>query len=183
MTCSHCHVEAGPDRTELMSRETFETCLKLIANSSVSTVDLTGGAPEMNPHLAWFITEVSKLNKEIIIRSNLTVLLIPKYRPFIDLFAECKVNVTASLPCYLEANTDAQRGTKVFKKSIEVLQLLNQKGYGKKDTGLVLNLVHNPVGTHLPPDQDKLEADYKRILSSEYDIHFNHLFLHHKLTH
>ena len=176
MTCSHCHVEAGPDRTELMDKSIFERCLFLIKQSNVSTIDLTGGAPEMNPHLTWFIQEVSKLNKRVIVRSNLTVLLIPKYSHFIDLFTQHNVEIVASLPCYLEDNTNQQRGDKAFQRSINVLQKLNQRGYGKQDSGLILNLVHNPVGASLPPNQKELEIAYKKQLLDLYGIHFNTLF-------
>jgi radical SAM/Cys-rich protein len=176
MTCSHCHVEAGPDRTENMTKETFETCLELIRNSDVQTIDLTGGAPEMNPNLLWFIPELFKLNKRVIVRSNLTILMVPKYSIYLDVFKDNNVEVVASLPCYLEDNTDTQRGKNVFKKSIKALQELNKRGYGKIGTKRVLNLVHNPVGTHLPPDQNKLEKDYKAILKTEYDVDFNSLF-------
>ncbi|RAP37745.1 radical SAM protein [Candidatus Marinamargulisbacteria bacterium SCGC AAA071-K20] len=176
MTCSHCHVEAGPDKTDNMTRETFETCLELLKVSDVETVDLTGGAPEMNPNLLWFIPEVSKLNKRVIVRSNLTILLVPKYSLYLDLFSENNVEVVASLPCYLEDNTDLQRGKNVFKKSIEALQELNKRGYAKKGSLKTLNLVHNPVGTHLPPKQQKLETDYKAILKTQYNVEFNSLF-------
>ncbi|MBT5953882.1 radical SAM/Cys-rich domain protein [bacterium] len=176
MTCSHCHVEAGPDRTEIMTKETLEICLDAIKKSGASTVDLTGGAPEMNPDLEWFLVELNKLGKRVIVRSNLTVLLVPKYSKYISVFTENNVEVVASLPCYEEANTDAQRGNLVFQRSLKVLKLLNDKGYGKEGTGLVLNLVHNPVGTHLPPAQAKLEADYKRRLFDDFGVSFNSLF-------
>ncbi|MFT5170803.1 MAG: radical SAM/Cys-rich protein [Candidatus Marinamargulisbacteria bacterium] len=176
LACQHCHVEAGPDRTELMTRETFEACLEAIKNPEIKIVDMTGGAPEMNSHLAWFIEAVSKLGKRLIVRSNLTVLLIPKYAVFIDLFVKYKVEVVASLPCYAEKNTDEQRGTNVFKKSIKVLQILNEKGYGKPNSGLVLNLVHNPNGAFLPPNQADLESSYKKKLFDDFGINFNLLF-------
>lgn len=177
LSCSHCHVEAGPDKTEEnMSREIFEKCLAVIKQSEISTIDLTGGAPEMNPHLEWFITELSALNRRVIVRSNLTVLGIPKYAHFLDLFADTKTEVVASLPCYTADTTDKQRGTNVFKKSITILQELNKRGYGKEGTGLALNLVHNPVGAHLPPEQTQLEADYKQRLYDDFRIEFNHLF-------
>lgn len=176
LQCSHCHVEAGPTRTELMSKDTFQTCLTLLENSDITTIDLTGGAPEMNPHLDWFITEVTKLKKRVIVRSNLTVLAIPKYAKFLDLFAETSTEVVASLPCYLEDNTDAQRGNKVFQKSIQILRELNARGYANPDTNLTLNLVHNPVGTTLAPDQSKLQADYKTHLKNNYNVEFNNLF-------
>lgn len=173
LSCNHCHVEAGPSRTEMMDKKTLERCLELIQNPSITTVDLTGGAPEMNNNLKWFIPALAKLNKRIIVRSNLTILKIPKYAIYFDIFEKNKVEIVASLPCYLEKNTDMQRGNLVFKRSIEVLQELNNRGYGKTH---VLNLVHNPVGAFLPPRQSKLEADYKLKLKQDFNIEFNHLF-------
>jgi len=177
LQCKHCHVEAGPTRTENMVKETFDQCLKIITETpSIKTVDLTGGAPEMNPHLEWFIDEVSKLGKRVIIRSNLTILKIPKYAVFLDVFVRNKVEVVASLPSFEESKTDAQRGDTVFRKSIEILQALNQLGYAQENSELVLNLVHNPVGAYLPGDQQTLEKEYKRQLKEQFNIDFNNLF-------
>jgi len=176
LQCRHCHVEAGPTRTENMEKETFEQCLRVIKDCDIDTIDLTGGAPEMNPHLEWFLGEIADLGRRTIVRSNLTVLKIPKYAHFMDLFAKYKIEVVASLPSYDEGSTDRQRGNTVFKNSILILKSLNKRGYGKEGTGLTLNLVHNPTGAYLPGSQSSLESEYKRRLKSDYDIVFNHLF-------
>ncbi len=176
MTCQHCHVDAGPDRREIMTRETLQECLDVLARTDIPTVDLTGGAPEMNPHFRWFVAEVRKLGRHVIDRSNLTILLAPRFDDLPEFLAEHHVEIVASLPCYLEENTDAQRGDGVFKKSIEALQKLNSLGYGRPDMGLTLTLVYNPVGPSLPPDQAKLETAYRRELESRYGIVFSRLF-------
>jgi radical SAM/Cys-rich protein len=176
-TCDHCHVDAGPDRKEIMQRQTMNACLSAIDNSSIKTVDLTGGAPEMNPHFVWFVEELSKRDIEIIVRSNLTILVSnKKYDCYPEFFKKHNVTVIASLPCYTLENTDKQRGNGVFKASIEALLKLNAVGYGKLDSSLKLNLVFNPGGPSLPPDQLTLEADYKKQLSENFDIDFNYLF-------
>lgn len=175
-TCRHCHVDAGPDRRELMARETFEECLRIIRESDVRTVDITGGAPEMNPHFEWFVTEVRKLNRHVIDRCNLTILLAPGYTHFSQFLADHQVEVVASLPCYLEENCDSQRGNGVFRKSIEALKLLNTLGYGKTGNSLTLSLVYNPTGLSLPPNQQKLEQSYRDQLRQRYGIEFNQLF-------
>jgi len=176
-TCSHCHVDAGPDRhAENMSRETFEDCLAAIANSDIQTVDITGGAPEMNPHFRWFVTEIRKLGRHVIDRCNLTILTVNGYEETAQFLADQKVEVVASLPCYLEENTDAQRGDGVFQKSIAALQKLNSLGYGQPDSELELSLVYNPVGTGLPPDQQSLEDAYREQLRSRFDIEFTRLY-------
>lgn len=177
MTCKHCHVDAGPDRKEIMSKKIFEQCLAALRNSDVSTVDLTGGAPEMNPHFKWFVEEVSKLGKHIIVRSNLTILTTaPKYQALPEFFAKHKVEVTCSLPFYNKSRTDRQRGEGTYDKSIEALKKLNEVGYGKAGTGLELNLVYNPVGAFLPASQESLENDFKQQLRRKNDITFNNLF-------
>lgn len=177
LSCAHCHVDAGPDRKEEMNRETMELILEAIDKSAVKTVDITGGAPEMNANFKWFVEELSKRNVEIIVRSNLTILVSnPKYRRYVDFFKEHQLIVIASLPCYTQENTDKQRGGGVFKASLEALQLLNNLGYGKEGSNLKLHLVYNPGGASLPPDQTSLERDYKRIMSSEFGIVFNHLY-------
>lgn len=176
-TCSHCHVDAGPDRhEENMARETFEECLVAIANSDIETVDITGGAPEMNPHFRWFVTEIRKLGRQVIDRCNLTILTVNGYEETAHFLADQGVEVVASLPCYLEENTDAQRGDGVFQKSIAALQKLNSLGYGQSNSGLDLCLVYNPVGTGLPPDQRQLEDAYREQLRSRFNIEFTRLY-------
>ncbi len=177
MTCKHCHVDAGPDRDEVMTKKTLEHCLEALRNSDISTVDLTGGAPEMNPHFRWFIEQVSKLGKEIIVRSNLTILTTaPKYQELPEFFAEHDVEVTCSLPFYNKSRTDRQRGEGTYDRSIEALKKLNEIGYGKEDTGLELNLVYNPSGAYLPGSQESLEKEFKRQLDRKHGIRFNNLF-------
>jgi len=176
-TCSHCHVDAGPDRhAENMNRETFEDCLAAVANSDIKTVDITGGAPEMNPDFRWFVEEVRKLDRHVIDRCNLTILMANGYEETAQFLADQNVEVVASLPCYLEENTDAQRGDGVFQKSIQALQKLNSLGYGKPDSDLQLSLVYNPVGTGLPPDQPSLEEAYREQLRSRFEIEFTRLY-------
>lgn len=175
-TCKHCHVDAGPDRKEIMNRETLELCLNVIKNFEVKTVDLTGGAPEMNPHFRWFVEEVSKLEKHIIVRCNLTIILAnKKYHDLPDFFKKHKVEVVSSLPSYIERKTDRQRGQGVFNKSIKALQMLNAVGYGT-ESNLQLNLVYNPAGAFLASDQIGLEKQYKEELSAKFGIQFNQLF-------
>ena len=176
MTCKHCHVDAGPDRKEIMSKETLELCLDAIQDSSIQTVDLTGGAPEMNPHFRWFVNEVSKLNKHIIVRSNLTILDTRKFEDLPQFMADRGVEITCSLPFYSKRRTDNQRGEGTYDKSMKVLKVLNDIGYGKEDSDLILNLVYNPVGAFLPPEQESLEQDYKDRLWDEHGIVFNSLF-------
>ena len=162
-TCRHCHVDAGPDRKEIMTRETMQLCLDVLAaNPSFTTVDITGGAPEMNPNFRWFVEEVKKLNRHIIVRCNLTIILANKR--FYDLpqfFKEHGVEVVSSLPFYTQDRTDRQRGNGVFEDSIKALQMLNAAGYGIEGSGLLLNLVYNPAGAFLPPSQTALEKEYK----------------------
>lgn len=177
MTCKHCHVDAGPDRTEVMSKETFEHCLEALRHSNAETVDLTGGAPEMNPHFRWFVEEASALEKTIIVRSNLTILTTaPKYQTLPEFFARHGVEVTCSLPFYNKRRTDRQRGEGTYDRSIEALKKLNEIGYGKEETGLELNLVYNPAGAFLPGRQEALEKDFKRQLDRKHGITFNNLF-------
>jgi radical SAM/Cys-rich protein len=169
-------VDAGPDRKEIMSRETMQHCLNVLQNTPVQTVDITGGAPEMNPHFRWFVEAISQLGQQILVRSNLTIMTTAsKYQQLPSFFARHGVRVISSLPCYTAENTDAQRGTGVFEKSIEALQMLNAEGYGRPESGLELDLVYNPLGAFLPPSQSKLEADYKRMLEKEHGITFNRL--------
>ncbi|MFB6265389.1 MAG: arsenosugar biosynthesis radical SAM (seleno)protein ArsS [Bradymonadaceae bacterium] len=176
LTCNHCHVDAGPDRREVMTKETMRHCLDALDRSGAHTVDLTGGAPEMNPHFRWFVEEVSERDCKTIVRSNLVILVAnEQFRELPAFFAEHGVEVIASLPCYTPERTDEQRGEGVFGKSIEALQALNEFGYGADDSDLDLHLVYNPVGPHLPPDQGDLEEDYERELGEEFGIVFDDL--------
>ena len=175
-TCRHCHVDAGPDRREIMSQETMEQCVKALDSSTIHTVDITGGAPEMNPNFEWFVKQAHARNRHVIDRCNLTILLAPGFTHLPEFLAEHRVEVVASLPCYLEENCDRQRGDGVFNKSIEALQRLNALGYGQRDEPLILSLVYNPVGPSLPPDQPSLEAAYREQLSSRFGIEFNRLY-------
>ncbi|WP_036096191.1 arsenosugar biosynthesis radical SAM (seleno)protein ArsS [Leptospira weilii] len=176
-TCKHCHVDAGPDRKEIMDRETMFHCLKILAQSPISTVDLTGGAPEMNPEFRWFVGELRKLNKKVMVRCNLTILLAgEKYGDLPEFFAEQKVEVVSSLPYFEKRRTDAQRGEGVFDRSIKALKKLNAVGYGIPDSGLILNLVYNPAGAFLPGSQAALESEFKKSLYDGFGILFNSLF-------
>lgn len=174
--CAHCHVDAGPDRKEIMTRETMRQCLDAIQNTDIKTVDLTGGAPEMNPHFRWFVEELTAMEKQVIVRCNLTIILAnPKYNDLPDFFKKHHVNVVSSLPYFTAKRTDAQRGDGVFDKSIKALHKLNNVGYGKEGTGLKLDLVYNPAGAFLPGDQDTLTSQFRKKLK-EYNIEFNELF-------
>jgi len=175
-TCSHCHVDAGPDRREVMTRETFEHCLGALAASNIRTVDITGGAPEMNPHFRWFVESVTALGRHVIDRCNLTILLAPGFTDLPEFLAEHRVEVVASLPCYSLANTDRQRGDGVFNKSIVALRRLNALGYGQPGSELDLSLVYNPGGPSLPPAQADLEEDYRRELRQHFDVEFTRLY-------
>lgn len=175
--CKHCHVDAGPDRKEIMTKETMQQCLDALAQSDISTVDLTGGAPEMNPHFRWFVEEISALGKEIIVRCNLTIILAnKKYYDLPEFYKTHNINVVSSLPYFAASRTDAQRGDGVFERSIKALQMLNEVGYGMDNTNLKLDLVYNPSGAFLPDDQASLQAQFKKKLSEKYDIVFNELF-------
>lgn len=175
-TCVHCHVDAGPRRTEIMQRETVDIILKFLRVSNVKTLDLTGGAPEMNPHFRYLVDAAFKLGVQVIDRCNLTILSETGYEGLAEFLAEHKVEVSASLPCYLGENVDAQRGKGVFADSVAGLKKLNALGYGVEGSGLTLNLVYNPTGTSLPPSQLELEAAYKKELEERFDIVFNQLF-------
>jgi radical SAM/Cys-rich protein len=175
--CNHCHVDAGPDRKEIMLRDTMVICLEAIEKSNCTTVDLTGGAPEMNPDFRWFVEQLTALGKKVLVRCNLTIIVAnKKYNTLPEFFKKHNVEVVSSLPCYTEGNTDSQRGDGVFSQSITALKMLNDVGYGMPDSGLTLNLVFNPTGASLPGDQMQLELDYKRELKENFDIEFNSLF-------
>jgi radical SAM/Cys-rich protein len=177
--CKHCHVDAGPDRKEIMTRETMQLCLDVLKNNpGFTTVDLTGGAPELNPDFRWFVEEIKKLGRHIIVRCNLTIILSNKrFHDLPQFFKQHSIEVVSSLPSYTQDRTDRQRGDGVFVDSIKALQLLNEVGYGKTATGLKLNLVYNPAGAFLPPSQTMLEAEYKQALLKDFAIEFNQLYV------
>lgn len=176
--CKHCHVDAGPDRKEIMTRATMQQCLDALGNANIQTLDITGGAPEMNPDFRWFVEQARAVGvNEIIVRSNLTIILSnPRYHDLPGFFQKNKVRVVSSLPFYQPDKTDRQRGEGVFTKSIEALQMLNAVGYGKEESGLLLDLVYNPTGAFLPADQSQLERDFKKELKQHFNVDFNHLF-------
>ncbi|NEU08229.1 radical SAM/Cys-rich domain protein [Flavihumibacter sp. R14] len=176
-TCKHCHVDAGPDRREIMTKETMMECLNALADTSISTVDLTGGAPEMNPNFRWFVEQITNLGRKVIVRCNLTIIVAnKKYNDLPFFFRQNKVEVVSSLPYFTSVKTDAQRGDGVFEDSIKALKMLNDAGYGIPGTGLKLNLVYNPSGAFLPPAQAGLEADFKTELFRRFQIKFNELY-------
>ncbi|MGH7206783.1 MAG: arsenosugar biosynthesis radical SAM (seleno)protein ArsS [Nitrospiraceae bacterium] len=175
-TCRHCHVDAGPDRQEVMMRGTAELCIQALAQTDIPTVDITGGAPELNPNFRWLVEQARGLSRQVIDRCNLSVLLLPSQADLAEFLAEHRVEVIASLPYYRPSQTDAQRGDGVFEKSVRALQLLNKLGYGVEGSGLTLNLVHNPVGAFLPPKQEAIEAQFRRELKRAHGVVFNHLY-------
>ena len=175
LSCRHCHVEAGPSRTEIMNLETMKDCLQVFKENNFSILDITGGAPEMNPNFEWLVKEAIKIGAKVIVRSNLVILREEKYKHLLEFYAENKVEVVCSLPYYSAKDADRQRGEGVFNESINILKKLNKLGYGK-DESLVLNLVYNPGGAFLPPPQESLELEYKQKLKKEYEITFNNLF-------
>lgn len=175
--CKHCHVDAGPDRKEIMTRETMQQCLDAIDKTECSTVDLTGGAPEMNPDFRWFVEQLSAKGVKVLVRCNLTIIVAnKKYNDLPEFFKKHKVEVVSSLPYFTSTKTDAQRGDGVFDKSITALKMLNEVGYGIEGSGLKLDLVYNPSGAFLPPDQASLQADFKKKLKDRFDIDFNELY-------
>lgn len=176
--CSHCHVDAGPDRKEIMTRETMQLCLEAIRKTGAHTLDLTGGAPEMHPDFRWFVREASKAGiRDFIVRSNLTIILAnKKYHDLPEFFREYNIHVVSSLPFYKREKTDNQRGNGVFDKSIKALQMLNKAGYAQEGTGLKLDLVYNPSGAFLASNQEAMERDFKKALKEDFGIDFNHLF-------
>lgn len=175
LRCKHCHVEAGPERKEEISKEILQACLDVFKKYDFKTMDITGGAPEMNPNFEWFVKESSKLADKVIVRTNLVILTTQKYEHMAELYKDNKVDVVCSLPFYTKKNADIQRGDGVFAKSIEALQMLNKLGYGK-GLGLTLDLVFNPAGAYLPPDQDSMTKLYKERLYSDYQIVFDNLY-------
>jgi len=174
--CLHCHVNAGPKRSEEMSHEVLLQILDFIKKYNIQSVDLTGGAPEMHPEFVFFIEALRQLDVHILDRCNLTILNEPGYEHVINLLEKNQVEIVASMPCYLEENVDKQRGNGVFESSIDALKKLNQRGYGKPDSSLYLNLVYNPQGASLSPEQIQLEKDYKTFLYDQFGIQFNQLF-------
>lgn len=175
-SCLHCHVNAGPNRTEMMERETIDLVLEVLKRRRISTLDLTGGAPELNENFRNLVVQAKSLGVKVIDRCNLTILSEPGQEDLASFLAAHQVEVVASLPCYSMKNVDQQRGQGVFDRSIAGLQSLNNLGYGQEGSGLTLNLVYNPQGASLPPPQEALEADYKRELKAHFGISFNHLF-------
>ena len=174
--CKHCHVDASPKRTEIMSAKIIEACLNVLRKYKISTLDITGGAPEMNPHFRYLVTEARKTGAKIIIRHNLTVMFELNQEDLPEFFRNNQVEVVSSLPYFLQQQTDAQRGAGVFNKSIEAIRKLNAVGYGIEANDLILNLVYNPTGAFLPPAQEAIERDFKRELKRRYDLHFNRLY-------
>ncbi|MEX6626912.1 arsenosugar biosynthesis radical SAM (seleno)protein ArsS [Tenacibaculum salmonis] len=176
--CAHCHVDAGPDRKEIMTTATMQQCLEVIKNTQAHTLDLTGGAPEMNPNFRWFVEEASKAGiKDFIVRSNLTIIRAnKKYHDLPDFFKKYNIHVVSSMPHWTRGKTDKQRGDGVFDKSIKALQMLNEVGYGIEDSGLKLDLVYNPSGAFLPGNQMALENDFKKALKDDFNIDFHNLF-------
>lgn len=175
LSCVHCHVNAGPSRTELMDKQTIDTILDFAEANGVTMLDLTGGAPELNPHFRYLVKRARDLGIDVIDRCNLTILLEPGMEDLAQFLADHQVIVTASLPCYLEENVEKQRGKGVYNDSVTALRRLNELGYGI-DSDKMLNLVYNPIGPVLPPSQMELQADYKRELRARFDIVFNELF-------
>jgi radical SAM/Cys-rich protein len=177
LTCVHCHVNAGPKRKEIMTRDTIDRIIDWLARTDIPTVDLTGGAPEMIPDFRYFVERLKSLqpSRHVIDRCNLTILLEPTYEDLAGFFATNQLEIIASMPCYSAENVNAQRGEGVFEGSIKALQLLNSLGYGH-DPGLPLHLVYNPIGAYLPAPQAELETDYKRELAKHFGIVFNNLY-------
>ena len=176
LACIHCHVESGPTRTEMMSRETVDAVLAFLARSSIPALDLTGGAPELHPDFDYLVESARAIARHVMDRCNLTVIFEPGKNYLPEFFKRRQVELICSLPCYSEENVDRQRGKGTFELSIRALQRLNELGYGQPDSDLLLNLVYNPVGPHLPPPQEQLEQEYRQKLSAEFGIVFNHLF-------
>jgi radical SAM/Cys-rich protein len=175
-TCYHCHVDAGPDRKEVMTQETAELCIHALGKTGIPNVDITGGAPELNPNFRWLVEQSVALGRHVMDRCNLSVLLLAGQADLANFLAQNRVEMIASLPYYREAQTDAQRGEGVFTKSISALRKLNELGYGRPESGLVLNLVHNPVGAFLPAKQQAIETQFRRELERRHGVVFNNLY-------
>ncbi|MBI3662364.1 MAG: arsenosugar biosynthesis radical SAM protein ArsS [Acidobacteria bacterium] len=175
-TCGHCHVDAGPDRREIMSLETAELCIRALAQTDIPAVDITGGAPELAPCFRYLVEQTKALGRHVMDRSNLTVLLVSSQADLAEFLARHQVEIIASLPYFRAAQTDAQRGEGVFEKSIAALRKLNALGYGRDGSGLKLNLVYNPAGAFLPPRQESIEKQFKRELEQKHGVAFNHLY-------
>lgn len=176
LACIHCHVESGPTRKEMMSRDNVDAVLRFLGRAGIPTLDITGGAPELHPDFAHLVASARGLGRRVMDRCNLTVIFEPGMEYLPEFFERNEVELVCSLPCYSEENVDKQRGKGTFDASIRALRQLNEIGYGRPETDLVLNLVYNPVGPHLPPPQEKLEQDYKRILSEQFGVMFNRLY-------
>jgi radical SAM/Cys-rich protein len=175
-TCRHCHVDAGPDRTEMMPDDVVDRCIQVIESTAIPTVDITGGAPELHKRWREIVERATAAGKHVIDRCNLTITLLPNYAYLPEFFARHRVHVVASLPHYRPKGTDSQRGDGVFEESIQALRRLNELGYGREGSGLVLDIVTNPVGTFLPGNQGALQADWKRQMERLYGIRFNQLY-------
>ena len=175
-SCRHCHVDAGPERTEQMTREIAQLCIRALSQTDIPTVDITGGAPELNANFRWLVEQARALGRHVIDRCNLTVLLLKPQAGLAEFLASNRVEIIASLPYFQASQTDAQRGNGVFEKSILAVQMLNRLGYGVEGSGLALNLVHNPVGAFLPAKQDAAEAQFRRELLRRHGVTFNHLY-------
>ena len=176
LSCKHCHVKAGPDRIEEMSSDILAHCIKAAQNPAIATIDITGGAPEMHPEIETLIRSMVQLNKRVLLRSNLVILLEKPYRRLMEVFADNGVELVASLPNYRAERSDRQRGRGVYRRVIEAMRILNEIGYGAANSGLILDLVHNPAGAYLPGSQSALEAEYRRVLWQEHNVVFNSLF-------
>jgi radical SAM/Cys-rich protein len=175
-TCRHCHVDAGPDRTEVMPLDIVDACLAFLETSGIPTLDITGGAPELHPSFRDIVRRARALGRHVMDRCNLTITRLPNYQDLPEFLAEHQVEVIASLPSFAARQTDAQRGSGVFDESIAALRRFNELGYGGEGSGLVLNLVTNPVGAFLPGTQQSLEADWKRELHRKFGLVFNRLY-------
>jgi radical SAM/Cys-rich protein len=176
LECRHCHIEAGPNRHELMPEALMMTCLQILKENPIPSIDITGGSPEMHSALPWFLEECGTLKRRLQVRTNGVILIENEFAVFPDLYARNRVEVVVSFPHVDLKMTDRQRGNGVYFKLIEALQKLNERGYGQKESGLILNLVHNPSGAYLPGSQSDLENHYRRVLKEKFGIAFNHLF-------